>query len=304
MADSGTFLEGHSLPHTTVPSFLESQRTLVMGVLNVTPNSFSDGGKWLDPEASVEHGLEMVKAGADLIDVGGESTFPGRTPVSVNEEIDRVLPVIQALVKAGVLVSCDTMHAKTAQIVAEAGVRIINDVSGGIVDESMFSTIQGLQDKYPDLSYIVQHWRGQPDVANQLAVYQDVPLETWHEIEDRLALLEDMGIDMSRVIIDPGLGFSKVGGQDWDVLANLDTFLGRGYPVLIGPSRKRYLSEYESTSAGRHPRDDATAAVAMYCALKRVWAVRVHEVAPVAAAVKVAQTLEKHHQYRPLRRGK
>ena len=163
----------------------------------------------------------MVAQGADLIDVGGESTAPGRKPVAVEEEIDRILPVIEQLVAAGVTVSVDTLHAKTAQAAAAAGASIINDVSGGIVDESMFATIAGLQLRYPQLSYICQHWRGNPEVANQLAVYDKVAVETWNELERRLELMRHGGIDMRRVIIDPGLGFSKVGEQDWDVLANL-----------------------------------------------------------------------------------
>ena len=280
---------------SALPDYLQPERTLVMGILNVTPNSFSDGGKWLDPSQAVAHGLEMVAQGADLIDVGGESTAPGRKPVAVEEEISRILPVIEQLVAAGVTVSVDTLHAKTAQAVAAAGASIINDVSGGIVDDSMFATIAGLQLRYPQLSYICQHWRGSPEVANQLAVYDNVAVETWNEVERRLELMRHSGIDMRRVIIDPGLGFSKVGEQDWDVLANLDVFLHRGYPVLLGPSRKRYLADLETTASDRHPRDDATAAVSMFCALHKVWAVRVHNVAPVAVAVQAAAFLDAHH---------
>lgn len=280
---------------SALPDYLQPERTLVMGILNVTPNSFSDGGKWLDPSQAVAHGLEMVAQGADLIDVGGESTAPGRKPVAVEEEIARILPVIEQLVAAGVTVSVDTLHAKTAQAAAAAGASIINDVSGGIVDDSMFATIAGLQLRYPQLSYICQHWRGNPEVANQLAVYDNVAVETWNELERRLELMRHSGIDMRRVIIDPGLGFSKVGEQDWDVLANLDVFLHRGYPVLVGPSRKRYLADLETAASDRHPRDDATAAVSMFCALHKVWAVRVHNVAPVAVAVQAAAFLDAHH---------
>lgn len=280
---------------SALPDYLQPERTLVMGILNVTPNSFSDGGKWLDPSQAVAHGLEMVAQGADLIDVGGESTAPGRKPVAVEEEISRILPVIEQLVAAGVTVSVDTLHAKTAQAAAAAGASIINDVSGGIVDDSMFATIAGLQLRYPQLSYICQHWRGNPEVANQLAVYDNVAVETWNELERRLELMRHSGIDMRRVIIDPGLGFSKVGEQDWDVLANLDVFLHRGYPVLVGPSRKRYLADLETAASDRHPRDDATAAVSMFCALHKVWAVRVHNVAPVAVAVQAAAFLDAHH---------
>lgn len=280
---------------SALPDYLQPERTLVMGILNVTPNSFSDGGKWLDPSQAVTHGLEMVAQGADLIDVGGESTAPGRKPVAVEEEIVRILPVIEQLVAAGVTVSVDTLHAKTAQVAAAAGASIINDVSGGIVDDSMFATIAGLQLRYPQLSYICQHWRGSPEVANQLAVYDNVAVETWNELERRLELMRHSGIDMRRVIIDPGLGFSKVGEQDWDVLANLDVFLHRGYPMLVGPSRKRYLADLETVASDRHPRDDATAAVSMFCALQKVWAVRVHNVAPVAVAVQAAAFLDAHH---------
>lgn len=280
---------------SALPDYLQPEHTLVMGILNVTPNSFSDGGKWLDPSQAVAHGLEMVAQGADLIDVGGESTAPGRKPVAVEEEITRILPVIEQLVAAGVTVSVDTLHAKTAQAAAAAGASIINDVSGGIVDDSMFAAIAALQLRYPQLSYICQHWRGNPEVANQLAVYDNVAVETWNELERRLELMRHSGIDMRRVIIDPGLGFSKVGEQDWDVLANLDVFLHRGYPVLVGPSRKRYLADLETAASDRHPRDDATAAVSMFCALHKVWAVRVHNAAPVAVAVQAAAFLDAHY---------
>ena len=282
-------------PAPALPDYLHPQRTLVMGILNVTPNSFSDGGKWLDLSRAVAHGLEMTEQGADLIDVGGESTAPGRKPVEVEEEIARVLPVITKLVAAGVTVSVDTLHAKTAQAAAAAGASIINDVSGGIVDDSMFATVAELQLSYPQLSYICQHWRGSPEVANELAVYDNVAVETWNELERRLELMRHSGIDIRRVIIDPGLGFSKVGEQDWEVLANLDVFLHRGYPVLLGPSRKRYLADLETAVSDRHPRDDATAAVSMYGALHKVWAVRVHNVAPTAVAVRAAALLDAHH---------
>lgn len=281
-----------------LPDYLRPDRTLVMGVLNVTPNSFSDGGQWLDPSRAVAHGLEMAAQGADLIDVGGESTAPGRKPVEVEEEIDRVLPVITDLVAAGVTVSVDTLHAKTAQAAAAAGASIINDVSGGIVDDSMLATVAALQFRHPQLSYICQHWRGSPEVANQLAVYDNVAVETGHELEQRLERIRQSGMDMRRVIIDPGLGFSKVGEQDWEVLANLDVFLHRGYPVLIGPSRKRFLADLQTTASDRHSRDDATAAVSMYCALRKVWAVRVHNVAPVAVAVRAAALLDDHRHPR------
>ncbi|WP_279059438.1 dihydropteroate synthase [Mobiluncus curtisii] len=279
---------------SSLPDYLCPPRTLVMGILNVTPNSFSDGGKWFDSSRAVAHGLEMVAQGADLIDVGGESTAPGRKPVEVEEEIARVLPVISKLSEAGVTVSVDTLHAETAQAAAAAGASIINDVSGGIVDDTMFATIATLQSRYPQLSYICQHWRGSPEVANQLAVYDNVAAETWREVESRLELMRHSDIDMRRVIIDPGLGFSKVGEQDWEVLANLEVFLHRGYPVLLGPSRKRYLADLETVASDRHARDDATAAVSMFCALHKVWAVRVHNVAPVAVAVQAAARLDAH----------
>lgn len=280
------------------PSYLRSDKTLVMGILNVTPDSFSDGGKWASPNQAIEHGLELISQGADIIDVGGESTAPGRKPISATEEIDRIMPVIQGLHRERVLLSCDTLHADTAQVAVEQGVDIINDVSGGIADESMLSTVANLQDQHPRLSYICQHWRGSPEIANELAVYQNTPMEVWHELEDRIVLMHECGLDMRRVIIDPGLGFSKVGNQDWEILASLDTYLGRGYPVLVGPSRKRYLEHFETASPGRHPRDDATVAVALYCAVKGVWAVRVHNVPPVAVSLDVIRTLRERHRCR------
>lgn len=284
---------------TEIPAYLRPPRTLVMGVLNVTPNSFSDGGRWFDTDAAIAHGQAMLSSGADLIDVGGESTAPGNDAVSVAEEIDRVAPVISALAGQGALISCDTMHAETARAAWKAGAKIINDVSGGMVDSEMFSVVAEIMGENPEVSYLCQHWRGHLKDANRLAVYENPHLEVWQELRERLEVMRERGdIDLRRVIIDPGLGFSKQGDQDWDVLANLDTYLGRGFPVLVGPSRKRFLADYETHTVERHARDDVTASLAFFCALKGAWAVRVHQVEPVVVGIRALEKLKEFHEPR------
>lgn len=282
---------------TQIPDYLHPERTLVMGVLNVTPNSFSDGGKWFTPSEAIAHGRELISAGADLIDVGGESTAPGNDPVLPEEEIRRVIPVIEALAEQGALISCDTMHGETAVSAAKAGAKIINDVSGGLADARMLDTIAALQAENPELSYVCQHWRGHLKEANKLAHYQNPHQEVWQELRERVEVLKSRGdIDLSRIILDPGIGFSKQGDQDWDILANLDTFLGRGFPLLVGVSRKRFLQGMEVSHTDKHPRDDATALLSFYCALKQVWAVRVHQVETVAIGLRILEKLKRYQQ--------
>lgn len=280
-----------------IPGYLRPERTLVMGVLNVTPNSFSDGGKWFDTDAAIAHGQALLEAGADLIDVGGESTAPGNDAVAAAEEIRRITPVIEALIAKGALISCDTMHAETARAAASAGALIINDVSGGLADPTMLDTVAELQREYSQLSYLCQHWRGHLKDANRLAVYENPHLEVWQELRERVEQMRiRKDIDMRRVILDPGFGFSKQGDQDWDILANLDTFLGRGFPVLVGVSRKRFLQGFETRSEERHARDDITALLSFYCALKQVWGVRVHQVAAVAAGIRALEKIKQYHE--------
>lgn len=278
------------------PQYLQPRRTRVMGVLNVTPDSFSDGGKWLDAAKAVEHGQEMLRQGADIIDVGGESTAPGNNEVSPSEEARRILPVIEALSAQGVVVSCDTMHASIARAAVEAGAQIINDVSGGLADPEMFDTIAELMVGNPFVGYICQHWRGHLKDPNKMAHYRVVHEEVFQELMARVDELgRHKGVDMSRVIIDPGLGFSKQGDQDWEILSHIDTYRDSGFPLLVGPSRKRFLQGFEIEGEGRHPRDDATAALSVFLATKRIWAVRVHSVGPVAVGIAALEKLNQIH---------
>jgi dihydropteroate synthase len=260
-------------------------RTLVMGIINVTPDSFSDGGRWFDPQRAVEHGLELIDQGADLLDIGGESTRPGAERVSEAEEADRVLPVIQALSGRGAVLSVDTMRAAVARQAVGAGAGIVNDVSGGLADPDMFATVAGL-----GTDYICQHWRGFGNQMNARAQYQDVVGEVVDELGARLAAAQSAGIEAERIIADPGLGFAKNAAHDWAILAHLDRFTALGHRVLIGASRKRFLA---AVSKGPQPqdRDEATAAVTSLCALAGVWAVRVHAVPASRAAVEVVQQI-------------
>ncbi|NMX02581.1 dihydropteroate synthase [Mobiluncus mulieris] len=287
----------HTVKQVT-PQYLRPGKTLVMGVLNVTPNSFSDGGKWLDTDAAVAHGQELLAAGADLIDVGGESTAPGNDPVSPQEETARVVPVIEALAANGALISCDTRHAETARAAAAAGALIINDVSGGLTDPDMFDTVAALQAQHPQLSYICQHWRGHLKDANRMAIYDNPHREVLQEVQERVAVMRQRGdIDLGRVILDPGFGFSKQGDQDWNILANLEAFLAQGFPVLVGVSRKRFLAGFETSIPGRHPRDEVTTLLSLYCALKGVWAVRVHQVETIAMGIRALRKMSECREF-------
>lgn len=259
-------------------------RTLVMGVVNVTPDSFSDGGLWLDADAAVTHGLELIDQGADLLDIGGESTRPGAVRPEQAEELRRVLPVVEGL--AGrVPISVDTMRAEVARQVIAAGAQIVNDVSGGLADPEMLDVVAA-----GNVDYICQHWRGHGAVMNQLANYDDVVAEVRTELSRRIAACLAAGIAAQRLIIDPGLGFAKTAEQDWALLGHLDAFTSLGYRVLVGASRKRFLGHL---LAGRAPqgRDAATAAVSVVCAQQGVWAVRTHEVRGQRDAIAVVEKL-------------
>jgi dihydropteroate synthase len=265
------------------------QRTLVMGVVNVTPDSFSDGGRWLEPAAAVAHGTELVGQGADIVDVGGESTRPGAPRVPVEEELRRVLPVVGALASAGAVVSIDTMRRQVAERAVDAGAAIVNDVSGGLADPAMAAFIARC-----GLPYILGHWRGHSDVMDDRADYDDVLRDVVRELQGRLRAFEAAGVDPAQVVLDPGLGFAKPGLANWPILAGLEELLALGRPVLLGASRKRFLGHLLAGSdpgAGPVPpaeRDRAGAAVTALAALAGVWAVRVHDVLPSRDAVLVA----------------
>ena len=261
-------------------------RTLVMGVVNVTPDSFSDGGDFLDPDAAVARGLALVADGADLVDIGGESTRPGAQRVAPAEELRRVLPVVQALAAEGVVVSIDTMRASVAAAALEAGAALVNDVSGGLADEAMGRVVADAGSPY-----VVMHWRGHSaDMANR-AVYADVVTEVLDELQARLDELDRAGVDLDRVVVDPGLGFAKDADHNWSLLAHLDDLGGLGRPVLVGASRKGFLGQLLTAPDGSPrpagAREDATTAVSVLAAAAGAWAVRVHEARATRDAVEV-----------------
>jgi dihydropteroate synthase len=260
--------------------------TLVMGVVNVTPDSFSDGGRYVDAEAAVAQGLLLRAQGADILDIGGESTRPGAERVSPEVEQERVLPVVRALAQAGVVVSIDTMNASTAVLAVEAGARIVNDVSGGMADPAMLAAVAAT-----DADVVLQHWRGHSADMYARAVYDDVVAEVARELTARVGAAEAAGIDPSRVIVDPGIGFGKRGEQNWETLRGLDRFAAMGQRVLIGTSRKRFLAEAlaeDPADASEARRDLATAVTSALAAQAGVWAVRVHDVAATRDALVVA----------------
>ena len=265
---------------------LPKDRTLVMGILNVTPDSFSDGGQHASTDTAVAAGLRMFYGGADIIDVGGESTRPGADEVSVEEECRRVLPVIAALVKAGALVSIDTTHAATAAAALDAGATIINDVSGLSMEPEMVELVA--RSKAP---YVLTHRRGNASTMDSLAEYADVAAEVAAELAGLRDKLYAAGVAPEQIIVDPGLGFSKTGEQNWELLRNLDVLHGLGHRVLVAASRKRFLGGLLTVAGKAAPpveRDAATAAVTAISAFRGAWAVRVHDVGPSLDAVKVA----------------
>ena len=253
-----------------------------MGVLNVTPDSFSDGGRWASTEAAVRHALDLQSEGADLIDVGGESTRPGAGRVSPEVEQDRVLPVIAELHRRGIRTSVDTLNSGTAARAAEAGVDIINDVSGGLADPGMADVVART-----GLPYIAMHWRGHAGAMDSLATYDDVVATVVAELSARVAALEAAGVQRSQLILDPGLGFSKNADQNWRVFAGLDAFEPLGLPVMVGVSRKRFLAGVLPADAAIVDRDLPTAVLSVLAAQAGAWAVRVHDVAGTRTALNV-----------------
>jgi len=277
----------HAGPAHHVPGLPAPGRCLVMGVVNVTPDSFSDGGLFLDPDAAVAHGLEFVAQGADLVDVGGESTRPGAHRPPVEEELDRVVPVVRRLAAEGVLVSVDTMRAPVAQAAVEAGAVLVNDVSGGRADESMFATVARLR-----TPYVLMHWRAHSTEMESHTQYDDVVGDVMKELSERLMVATEAGVDPELVALDPGIGFAKTGEQNWEVLGGLERLHALGRPLLVGTSRKRFLGTVLAGPDGepRPPeqRDDATVATTVLAAAAGAWCVRVHTVPPNRDAVLVA----------------
>lgn len=266
-------------------------RCAVMGVVNVTPDSFSDGGRWFDTTAAVKHGLDLVAQGADLVDVGGESTRPGATRVDEDEELRRVIPVVRGLASEGVVVSVDTMRASVAARSLAAGAALVNDVSGGMADPAMIPAVADA-----GAPFVVMHWRGFLQGSNVPGRYDDVVTEVVGELHARVEAALAGGIAPDRVIVDPGLGFSKDAEHDLALLAHADRLRALGYPLLIAASRKRFLGRILAGPDGAPPpareRDAATAAVSALAAHAGAWAVRVHEVRATADAVRVARAVE------------
>mgnify|MGYP002886201185 CR=1 FL=1 len=293
-----------------LPGFVPRDRTLLMGVLNVTPDSFSDGGRWADPEAAVAHARELIAQGADIIDVGGESTRPGAQRIDADTEISRVLPVVRALLADGAggadgagsadgagasgsaIVSVDTIHAATAEAAIDAGAHIINDVSGGLADPAMHGLIART-----GVVYVCQHWRGDPETMDRLTDYPGgVVAGVEAELRERLAELDAAGVDRAQVVLDPGLGFAKTHAQSWELLAATSRLIADlGRPLLVGSSRKRFLAQAAEADATPVQRDAVTAATTALAAAAGAWAVRVHEVPANRAAVRTA-SLWKEHQ--------
>lgn len=258
-----------------------------MGVLNVTPDSFSDGGRYVDVDDAVKHALDTVADGADIIDVGGESTRPGAQRVEAEEEARRVVPVIERLAAHDVPVSIDTYRAAVAELALSSGACIVNDVSGGLADPDMARVVRDA-----GCPWILMHWRGHSDHMKELATYDDVVEDVRRELLQRIDDALIAGVDAGQLAIDPGLGFAKTGTHNWRLLAHLDAFVGIGLPVLVGASRKSFLGSLLAGPDGSprptDGREDATTALTMYAALRGAWAVRVHEVRPSVDAALVA----------------
>ncbi|CAB4908993.1 unannotated protein [freshwater metagenome] len=260
-----------------------------MGVLNVTPDSFSDGGRWLNSGTAIAHGMEMHSQGADIVDVGGESTRPGAERVSASDELRRVQPVVAALVAAGVPVSIDTMRAEVAEACVSAGACMVNDVSSGLADPQMLPYLSTVA-----VPVVLMHWRGQSSQMDTLATYADVVQDVVAELHARVQAATACGIASERIVLDPGLGFAKTPAHNWQLLQYLDVLLEPRFPVLIGASRKRFLGEL--LAVGGEPRsmngrDDATSAITALMAAQDVWGVRVHEPRSSRDAVEVVTAM-------------
>jgi dihydropteroate synthase len=276
-----------------LPGLPSADRCLVMGVVNVTPDSFSDGGRWFGADAAIKHGLDLVAQGADIVDVGGESTRPGAQRVSEKEELRRIGPVVTELVRAGVPTSIDTMRASVAEFALDAGVQLVNDVSGGLADPQMPRLVAAA-----DVSYVVVHWRGHSRDMYSRAVYTDLVGEVRDELTRRIKAVVAAGVDPRRIVVDPGLGFGKRPEHNWPLLTHLPEIGrlgGHTFPVLVGASRKRFLGlllagpgDPDGTPRPFDDCDEATVAISALAAAAGAWCVRVHQVPGNADAVRVA----------------
>ncbi|NBQ96836.1 MAG: dihydropteroate synthase [Micrococcales bacterium] len=267
-------------------------KPLVIGVLNVTPDSFSDGNQYNSVESAVDHAKLLVLAGAQIIDIGGESTRPGAERVTLEEEQSRVVPVIKAIAELnlGAAISIDTMNAETAELAIAAGANIINDVSGGLADEAML----GVAAKH-DVVIILSHWRGHSNVMNTMASYQNVAEEVATELQARVDAAIAAGVGRDKIVVDPGLGFAKDMKQNWQLVARLDEIEKLGLPILVGASRKRFiagaLDEEEPNSVSHERRDVATAVLTALLMQRKLWGVRVHNVISTVDAISIVSAL-------------
>ncbi len=257
-----------------------TDRPVLMGVVNVTPDSFSDGGRWATPEAAIAHGRELLVAGADILDVGGESTRPGATRPLVEEELARVVPVITALAADGAMVSVDTMRSEVAQAAVEAGALIVNDVSGGLADPHMLETVAAT-----GAAYVAMHWRAHSDTMQQHASYDGqggVVAAVRDELAERVDAILAAGIDRDSVVLDPGLGFAKTAEHNWALLRGLGQISSLGFPVLVGASRKSFLGSLlagsDGVARGVEDREHAASALHVLLAQEGVWGLRTHDV--------------------------
>ena len=280
-------------PLLAVPGLPQPGRTLVIGVVNVTPDSFSDGGEWLDPASAIGHGFDLLDEGADIIDVGGESTRPGATRPEVSEELRRVLPVVRELAAAGACVSIDTMRPAVAAPAITAGASLVNDVSGGKADSGMLRLVAD-----SGVPYVCMHWRGHSEDMQSRAAYADVVTDVIAELGIQLAESVSAGVATEKLIIDPGFGFAKTVEHNWHLLQRLEEFDVLGRPMLVGVSRKTFLGRLLADADGkpRPPkgRDDATTALTTVLALRGVWGVRVHSVRATRDAIAVVDRLLSH----------
>lgn len=259
----------------------------VMGVVNVTPDSFSDGGEHADPDDAVAHGLALRDAGATILDVGGESTRPGAQPVGSEEERRRVLPVVERLAAAGAVVSIDTYRADVAADAVRAGASIVNDVSGGLADDGMLAAVAATE-----ATLVIGHWRGPSADMYARASYDDIVAETTDELAARTAAAGEAGIPAGRLVLDPGIGFAKAGERNWELLRGLERIVRIGPPVLVGTSRKRFLAGAIGDDASRDRRDLATAVTSVLAQQAGAWGVRVHDVAATRDALAVLDAWE------------
>lgn len=264
----------------------DHQRTLVMGILNVTPDSFADGGEHFAFDDAIKHGHKLFDDGADIIDVGGESTRPGAERVSLEDELHRVIPVITELRELGATVSVDTMRSEVAKAAISAGATIVNDVSGGLADPLMAKVIAGA----PGIQYVAMHWRGHSKNMQNLTSYDDVVRDVKNELDDRVTELLKAGVAPEQIILDPGIGFAKDAEHNWALLRGLERLQLLGYPLLVGVSRKRFLGELVGAEIPAD-RDHATLAITSDLARREVWGVRTHSVKPHRDAIEVIEEL-------------